>query len=472
MCMVKKGRCISYTIDEFFKQVRGSYIRTDVSVQRAAGNYTKQELNEMLYTVFTGDHIPELILAENNEDLFTYVVDGLQRLSMLLAFRYGNYKITSAMDNSIVQYQEKKLIDGKIQLTEGECNLKGKTYDSLPEELRNQFDNFHLSFYVHENCTTMEIANLLKRYNVHKSMSVSQQSVTYIPNFADSIKDIINGKFFIENKTYSEAQKTNGTVERIVIDAITQMFHPDLYKKDVKKTSKLLNENCTLEEFNTLADELDELVSFLPKELYKLFDNKDSAILFTTYHRFKEIGLDNEKFIEFLHSFSEGITYEEFINIKTVSNSTKDKSVMERKINYITDIMYDYLHINIEETQSEEINTLDFIRENVSEDVTEEDIAFYQDMLDDLTLNVDNSSKLLNKENVHSLLAIIAYSCRNDIDLDDWLVDYFAHNTTYIKNQKQNYITMVNGLNKYISNTENNTITYMKGGQVICAMQN
>ena len=133
-----------------------------------------------------------------------------------------------------------------------------------------------------------------------------------------------------------------------------------------------------------------------------------------------------------------------------INRSTKDKNPVKCKIELVETLMMEYLHINIEETQSEEIDTLEFVRENVSEDITEEDVVFYQDMLDDLTLNVDNNSKLLEEDNLPSLLAIIAYSCRNDIDLDDWFVRYFAENQNYIHNQKQNFLHMQQDLSEFL----------------------
>ena len=49
--------------------------------------------------------------------------------------------------------------------------------------------------------------------------------------------------------------------------------------------------------------------------------------------------------------------------------------------------MNEFLHINNEDL--EEVDTLDFVKENVKEDATEEDIEFYSDLLDDLTVEVD-----------------------------------------------------------------------------------
>ena len=117
--------------------------------------------------------------------------------------------------------------------------------------------------------------------------------------------------------------------------------------------------------------------------------------------------------------------------------STKDKSVIVDKLDILEYLMCDYLHIDKEVL--EEINTLEFVRENVNPDATQEDVELYKDMLGDFTSKVDGDSKLLDKHNQASLLAIIAYACSNDIQIDNWIADYFNRNNSYISNQAENF---------------------------------
>ena len=115
--------------------------------------------------------------------------------------------------------------------------------------------------------------------------------------------------------------------------------------------------------------------------------------------------------------------------------------------------MKDFLHIENEDL--EEINTLDFIRENVNPNTTEEDMEDYEEFYeDDLKIEVDNSSKLLEEPNTKSMLALIAYVMNSNIKLNTfkkWLVDFFAKNNTYKTNQTENYMYMRNSLQKMIT---------------------
>ena len=70
-------------------------------------------------------------------------------------------------------------------------------------------------------------------------------------------------------------------------------------------------------------------------------------------------------------------------------------------------------------------------------EITDDDIDQYIEVLEDLTLNVDNSSKLLHEKNRMSLTAMVAYSFQADIDLDDWIVDFFQRKKSYIADQKR-----------------------------------
>ena len=136
----------------------------------------------------------------------------------------------------------------------------------------------------------------------------------------------------------------------------------------------------------------------------------------------------------------DGITYNELCIDRNTgkSKSTKDKYIVVTKIKLLEKIMNEYL-LGVENGIEKNYSELDFIRENVSDTVTEEDVSLYKDTLDDLTVNVDNSSKLLEKQNELSLLAIVAFSFENDIDLDGWIVNYFERNTSYNSNQEKNY---------------------------------
>lgn len=114
--------------------------------------------------------------------------------------------------------------------------------------------------------------------------------------------------------------------------------------------------------------------------------------------------------------------------------------------------MLEYFHIDKKDL--EDINIFEFLKENVNQEIIIEDIEQYEEVLETLTLNVDNTSNLLKENNYPSLIALVAYSFLNDIDLDKWIVDFFKRENTYIYNQKDNYLYMKDDLENYIKHKE------------------
>ncbi|EXG86557.1 hypothetical protein K413DRAFT_3397 [Clostridium sp. ASBs410] len=77
-------------------------------------------------------------------------------------------------------------------------------------------------------------------------------------------------------------------------------------------------------------------------------------------------------------------------------------------------------------------------------------------MLDEWTLDIDNDSKLINMDNLSSLIGIVGYACDQECDdiAQRWFVEYAKKNSTYIVNQKENYTYMKKALDKHIQLTE------------------
>ena len=468
--MVKKTvRDLTYALETYLRYVQGGDICENADVQRLAGNFDTREVNELVYTTLTGDHIPELILAECNEDGLTYIVDGLQRTSMLKLFRYGNHKITSAIDNSIVEYSRKRRDkDGnlvknersQIEYEDATFNIKNKSYDMLPEELKKEFNDFQIRIVVHEDCTKKRISELIKRYNYQRAMTTSQKAFTYIDNFAVETRSISNKKFFVECKGYKDAERINGTIERVITESIMCMFHLDEWKRSSKDLCLYLNNNSNVEEFETFNRLVDRLGNISTPDFDSNFTSKNSFIWFNIFYKFTRLGLEDSRFADFIHKFNSdfrekvvsNITYKNMENVTYAKldkePGTKDKVLITAKLELIETLMNDLLNISNEDLK--EVNTLEFIKENVKENATEEDIEFYSDILDDLTVEVDNNTKLLDEHNRPSLIALVGYACENEIDdkLVEWVKEFFVKNFTYKLNQVENFTYMKNSLQK------------------------
>ena len=321
-------------------------------------------------------------------------------------------------------------------------------------------------------------------------MNGNQKAITYINTVAGDIKKVAAHRFFKDCMSFKGKDRINGTSERIVIESLMFLNHFDSWKKDAKRQGMFLDTNSKKEDFEKLNSLLDELQEVVEDRHLELFKKKNSFLWISLFKEFKKYNLDNSRFDEFLTAFENGLN-EKLVSIpkptkisrKLVNEcsfndldaerSSKDKGYISTKIHIMKSLMEDYLKEYIEESKSEKENVndntevieennvdkenttnsvLSFIKENVSDDIDERDLECFEDTLDDLTIEVDNNSKLLESSNIKSLLAMVAYSFKKDEDLDKWFPDYFSRNDDYFADQKENFLYMKEDFDEWTEN--------------------
>ena len=228
------------------------------------------------------------------------------------------------------------------------------------------------------------------------------------------------------------------------------MFHLDKWNKNGKKIATYLNENSSEDEFDKLDSNLERLENVVTDNTKTLFNSKDCFIWLTLFEKFTQYGLDDAKFGEFLDAFVGGLRNKSVdgksFDTADEKGSTKDKSVIVDKLHILETLMKEFLHI--EEPVTPEL----FIAEMVDLPIekVEPIMEIYEETLDGLEDNaIRDGSKLLDTANRLSLLAMVAYSYKNDVDLDDWLEDYAAKNNTYFMDQCKNYSHMLSDFKQY-----------------------
>lgn len=453
-----KPRKQTYTMSMYLGNMKDKDIRDNADVQRLFV-WSNEQINELIFTVLTEDYIPPVIMGEEPNSQ-KWIIDGGQRSCSLMKYRYGNYKVTSAIEDSIITYKAKiKDKNGNIIEDENgntlweniEFDIRNKTYDELPDELKKRFNEYQVETVIHENCDMKRVSKLIKRYNNHTSMNTSQKAFTYIDNYAREIRGIVDSNFFVNCGAFTENERNKGVLERVVMESVMCMFHLDSWNKRTKQIASYLNKNADKAEFIRLCDNLKRLEKIISEDVKDLFNSKNSFIWLTLYNIFTNLGVEDKRFVDFLREFKVNLRYKkvngELFDEVDRRKGTKDKSVITTKLNILETLMRSFLGLS--DNNPEEIDVLTFVRENVSYDITQEDIELYSDMLDDLTLNVDNSTKLLDVHNKPSLIAVVGYACNEDVDLDEWIVKFFKRNRTYIHNQKDNYIYMKKDLDEF-----------------------
>ena len=439
----------TFTMSQYTENVNDGYISNNFKTQRFPK--WKPIVDGLAVTILNDDYIAPIILAED-EGGQTQIVDGGSRTAAYMMIRYGNYKIKSSVEDPIIKYKSmSKDENGKVTWTDATFDIRNKTYEQFPKELQKAFDEYQVETVIHE-CNSETVAKYLRRYNIHTGMNANEKMFIYLPNFADEVREITNRDFFINNSVFTDSEKEKGLLERVVSESVMAMFYFDKWNKNGKKLASFLDNNAKKEDFEVLNSNIIRLENIIKEETKYLFNNKNTFIWLTFFNQFTKLGLDDSKFAEFLHGFVNGLRNKsvdgKLFDTVDETGSTKDKSVIADKLHILETLLHEFLLINKEDL--EEVDAFDFVRENVNPDATEEDIELYSDMLDDLTIEVDNNTKLLDEHNRPSLIALVGYACENDIDdrLTEWIKRFFTTNATYKLNQKENYIYMLNSFKK------------------------
>ena len=457
----EKSKIEKYSIASIIKKMNNRTLRYDHPLQRESDQHSTKMKSNLMSDILQGNPIPALVFAEQiiNGISIIWNLDGKQRSTNAKEFSEDKFKISKNVRRGIIQYQAIiKDENGEIIPDENgfpqaewrEFDIRNKRFSQLPVELQEKFMDYCFDVTLYLNCSNEDIAYHMERYNEGKQMVSSQKGIIKLgENYARMIKGISAMPFFKENG-FNYTQSKNGTIDRVCIESVMATEFLDDWKKTPEEMAEFLKQNATEEHFDNLEDTVERLEKVVTSDIAEMFNANDTFIYFSVFARFKKLGLDDGKFVEFMTEYAQSLhnmMKETEIDSETgKKKSTKDKVVVVDKINMVENLMNEFLHINKEDL--DEVSVLDFVKENVNPDATDEDVEFYSEMLDDITLEVDNDTKLLDEHNRPSLVALVGYACQNEIDdkLVEWIKSFFVNNAMYILNQKENFIYMKKSL--------------------------
>lgn len=473
-------------------------LRENHPQQRKSGQWKNDVRDNFIVTVISNEDFDPIKICEQltDEGVVLWLIDGLQRSTTIADFKAGKFALGKNIEPAFIEYQTtERTKDGKMVNKNVSYDLRGKNYAELPEKLKEEFDNCPVMVVKHLDCSDTEIGRHIVRYNSGSKMVTAQKIVTYMPEKAEGIKKLSNHPFFNDCANYSETSDKNGNTDKVVCESVMFMNIFDKWSRDAKKIGKLIEENITVEMLDKFSNQLDRLLKIITPEMGELFSSKNALLWFKLFDKFTTLGLDDNKFVSFLEEFNElkkvkfevSKTYklnkgsENEIDTNVVSfaelnanSSSKDRGLLTDKYYILEKLMDEFLHTEetsvdeendyveiIQEESDEVVSDEQFIADCVKMDVAEiqEDMDFYEQSLDDLLEVVENEdSKLLNEENRPSLLAMIVYSYKEDVDLEDWMKEYSENNNTYFIDKRKNFLHMLSNLKNFLGNKENNEV--------------
>ena len=477
-------RTDKYSMYSLLQDKKNGDVNCNYILQREPFQWTTEEANRYFCRILSNLPIPEIILCEQKKKGLTisHLIDGLQRLSYAEAFKENRIKIGSAgAERHLIQYRDYVLDEnGNRVLDEDglpEYEMKifdviGKYYKDLPDELKKRFNNFNINVTKFFDCTDEQIADHIRDYNNHASMNkeqggflnVSAQTAGYIKNISQK------NTFFKNCGKFTDNNVIKGKLERVVAESIMLMFFRDSWKAKLDTIYKYVDENATEQQFLKLNSHFNRL------ELALGEDNKDLKLLLTpttmpmwiaVFDKFTTYNMDDSNFVDFLNAYNTELKDKEIDGVSMADfkdQQTKKKATITGKIDLLVKLMNEFLHIDITETSSTEVennnteenaednteeSVLSFVQENTNPNVTDEDINLYTDMVEDC-VKIDDP---VYKECGMALVALMAYACQNDKDQDfeRWIENY-RNKSEFSPSQKVNYTYMKRSFDNFVAN--------------------
>lgn len=346
----------------YVNAIKKETVRTDHPQQRESGQWTPEYRDGLIGTVLKNEDIPYIVVCEQITDngVDNYLIDGIQRVTTLYNYSVGAFKLGNKMEHPLIEYQVNILDENGNPLRDADgnllhevkiCDIRGKGFKDLPEELQESFDEYQLMEVKHLDCSDEQIGYHLRRYNHAKKMGASQNGITYLDKkIAMQVKEITTTHtFFKDLGNFKPTERNNDTLNRVVLESIMATYFMDSWKSPLKDICTYLNKNIADDMISKFKAELDSISQVMTDRAAEMFNSKNSFLWFVTYHKFCETGLEPIRFIAYMEAFQEtlhckkwnGSTFD-----KMNAVSTKKKSCIMEKLQLLEVFMQEYLQSN------------------------------------------------------------------------------------------------------------------------------
>lgn len=355
---LEKSKPDRVSISSIIKRMDKCTVRFDHPLQRESEQWSSYMKGNLISDILQGNPVPPLVFAEQVIDGIAIIwnLDGKQRCTNAYMFWHDGYKIAKNVRRYIVSYQAlERDRAGNPQLdikgfpihTRRDIDIRGKKISDLPEELQDKFLEYNFEVVQFLNCSSDDIAYHIARYNEGKPMTVSQRGMTRLgESFAATIKRISGLDFFKEVGNYKPSELQNGTINRVVVESVMVINFLEDWKKRQEDMCEYINTHATIGHFRAFEELVNRILKAGNKDIFAMFNSRDSFLWFGLFARFTDIGLKDEKFIAFMQKFSEslhGKMIEGFSYDELNQKSTKDKSVVIAKLGHLHRLMEGYL---------------------------------------------------------------------------------------------------------------------------------
>lgn len=352
------SKCTNYSVSSYIKKLKNYSIRGDHPLQRNSGQWSSVQKYNLITTVLNRYPIPEVILAEQIRDNGTenWLIDGKQRLTNLLEYEEGAFKIGKAAERPLIHYQTVRRdeagavvldADGTPEYEQCTVDVRGKYFHDLPEALKERFNDYTITAVQYLNCSDDDIEYHIRRYNAAKPMSPAQKGVTHLgERYARMVKRIACHPFFERCAPFKLSEFSNGTIDRVITESIMVIWFLNDWKKKQEDICEFLKVNAQPKHFEEFERMIGRLSTVITKEGAELFHSKDAFLWFGLFHRFDKSEADDCCFVEFLASFKDEL-HKKVVDGQSYDSlcqkGTKDKAAVFHKLMTMEKLMEEFL---------------------------------------------------------------------------------------------------------------------------------
>lgn len=359
----EKSKRKTYSIEKIDKFFATNTIRIDHPDQRLAEQWIPEYRDNLIADALGGNPISPIVICEQfyGNAPTLWLIDGKQRSTNFVKFRRGLFKLGNKIDRPIVEYTHVDNSGDEPVATIEHFDVRKKRYADLPQELKDRFDLYEVEAEFYLDCNDDDVDYHIRRYNRAKPMTAAQKGILYLGTETSKVvKRLAQHGFFCDDiGKYTTSDRRNGAIDRIITESVMAINFLPEWKKGNASICAYLKDHVSASAFDQFEGYLDRLEGIITDDVNEFFDNKNSFIFFTLFHRFAQYGIDDDYFVDFLSAFKSDMMDKE-INGESYTSlcekGTKDKSTIQMKLELLETLMCEFLHINKEETRGIEIN--------------------------------------------------------------------------------------------------------------------
>ena len=151
----------TYMVKTLLNMFKRKQIDKNHLLQRKPDQWTDEAQSGLVGSVIKGEDIDSIKICEqiiSSTEFILWLIDGLQRLTVLESYRNNAFKIGKLLEMPYVYYQ-KENENGEMETIK--YDLRGRYFDDLPEELQDAFDSYAIDVVKHLDCSDEEVAYLI-----------------------------------------------------------------------------------------------------------------------------------------------------------------------------------------------------------------------------------------------------------------------------------------------------------------------